>query len=167
MTHLRRRSVAESRDEPLLVVSLLEGEQRVAQLLDRREVADPEELLLERPKEALDAAVAFGLPHKRRRGRHAEKRDLGLEVATEIDAAVVVPDREPVSDRGGETAEVVTDALAQRLEGFEAIAVVRRMNPDALGGAVIDRREDSAASSRIGVRPRRPVAGCAHRTRCA
>ncbi len=29
---------------------------------------------------------------------------------------MVVPDREPVRDRGGETAEVVADALARRLD---------------------------------------------------
>lgn len=80
----------------------------------------PEELLLERAKKALDTAVAFGLADKRRRRGHAEKRELVLKVATEIHAAVVVPKREAVRGGGRKPAEMVADALAQRLEGFLA-----------------------------------------------
>ena len=126
-------------------------------------MADPEELLVERAKEALDAAVPFGLPHERWRGRHPEKRDLGLEVATEIDTPVVVPDREPVGDCGREAAKVVADALAQRFEGFEPLAVRRGMNPDALGRAVINRREDRGGA--VDERHRRGRVGAPHHVR--
>jgi hypothetical protein len=40
-SHLRRRAVAVLLDQPFTVVLVLELEQRQAQLLDRREVADP------------------------------------------------------------------------------------------------------------------------------
>ena len=46
-------------DEPLAVVAVLEGQQDQAQVLERGEGLDPEELLLEGADEALGAAVGF------------------------------------------------------------------------------------------------------------
>jgi hypothetical protein len=48
-----------------------------------------------------------------------------------------MPEREAVRDRG-DGAEVVADALAQRLEGFEAIAMARDMSADAFRAALHD-----------------------------
>jgi hypothetical protein len=44
-------------DDPRPVVGVLEGEEREAELLDGVEAADPEEVLLQGPDEALDAAL--------------------------------------------------------------------------------------------------------------
>ncbi len=120
----------------------------MAKVLDGREVAAPQELFLQGPKEAFNAAVAFGLAHEGGRGRDAEEGDLGLEVRTEIHAAVIVPQRQARRDGRRERPEVVADALAQGLERFEAIAVLGGMNPDALGGAMVDRREDVLSTIR-------------------
>ena len=44
-------------DDPALVVGLLEREERQAEFLDGREVADLQQVLLQGPNEALGAAV--------------------------------------------------------------------------------------------------------------
>ena len=61
-----RGAVAVALDQPLLVVAVLEREQREAQLLDRLKRLHPEQLLLERADEALGTAVALGCGHERR-----------------------------------------------------------------------------------------------------
>ena len=52
---------AESLDQPLLVIGLLEGAQRLLQVLDIRKVAHPQQLFLEGAEEPFDAAVPLGL----------------------------------------------------------------------------------------------------------
>src|SRR3954454_12252744 len=63
---LSGRLVAVPLDDPGSVVGLLEGLERQAQLLDGREGADPQQVLLQGPDEALGAAVPFGLAHEGR-----------------------------------------------------------------------------------------------------
>ena len=46
-------------DQPRRVVDIPKRQKRVAQILDRVEALDPEQVLLERADEALSAAVAF------------------------------------------------------------------------------------------------------------
>ena len=60
-------------DQPVGVVPGGEVEQRQAQLLDGLEVADPEQVLLQCPDEALGDAVALRLADEGRRGLDAEK----------------------------------------------------------------------------------------------
>ena len=50
-------------DDPLTVVALQELLAGLQELLDDVEAPDPQRLLLERPDEALGAAVAPGLAH--------------------------------------------------------------------------------------------------------
>jgi hypothetical protein len=59
--------VAESLDDPGLVVGLPERLERQAQLLDGVETPDPEQVFLQDPDETLGAAVALGFPHESRR----------------------------------------------------------------------------------------------------
>src|SRR5262245_39303911 len=63
----RRGSVSEPLDQPLVVVALDELGDHVPGLLERLEPMEREALLLQRPHEALDDAVALGLAHIRRR----------------------------------------------------------------------------------------------------
>ena len=56
-----RRSVAVLLDEPLLVVLVHGLEQREAQLLDGGEVANPQQLLLQRPDESFGVTIALRL----------------------------------------------------------------------------------------------------------
>ena len=103
-------------DQPLLVVAVLEREQREAQLLDRLERLHPEQLLLERADEALGAAVALGCGRKRRARADAEEVQLALEVVAEVLAAVVVAQAEPGGDARPVAAVVRPQPLAERLE---------------------------------------------------
>lgn len=52
----------------------------------------------------------------------------------------------PTAVVAAEDAEVIADALPHRLQGFEAIALARGVDADALRGAVIDRRPRSSGS---------------------
>src|SRR3954454_21371202 len=87
---LGRRPVAVPLDDPGPVVGLLEGLERQAELLDGRERADPQQVLLQGPDEPLGAAVPFGLAHEGRRALDAEEADLALEVMADVLAAVIV-----------------------------------------------------------------------------
>src|SRR4051794_34144205 len=125
-------------DDPALVVGLLERDQGQAQLLDRVEVADPQQVLLQGPDEPLGAAVALGLAHEGRRALDAEETDLGLEVVAHVLAAVIVAKGETVGDALGERAEALAHRLLDRLERLEAIGAVAGVEADTLGRAMID-----------------------------
>ena len=55
-------------DQPVFVVGPLEVDQGETEILDGPECPDPEEVLLERPDEALGAAVALWRPDEGRGG---------------------------------------------------------------------------------------------------
>src|SRR5688572_27614372 len=114
-----------------------------AQLLDGVEAADPQQVLLQHPDEALGAAVPFRLPNERRRAFDAEEPALGLEVVADVLTAVVVAEPKAGSDALGEAAMTLADGLLDRLEGLEAIGAAAGVNADALGRAVIDGDEHS------------------------
>src|SRR5690242_12638569 len=108
-------------DDPALVVGLLERNECQAEFLDGREVADPQQVLLQGPNEPLGAAVALGLPHERRRAFDAEEADLTLKVVAHVLGAVIVAKGEAMGDVLGEGAEALAHALTDRLECLEAI----------------------------------------------
>src|SRR5438067_1297827 len=56
---------------------------------------------------------------------------------------MVVTDRQPRRDPAVEAAEVLADALADRLRRLEAVARLRGVDADALRRAVIDGDEDA------------------------
>src|ERR671910_930762 len=89
--------VAMALDDPGLVVDLLEPVQRHAQLLDGVEAADPQQVLLKGPDEALDTAVALGLAHESRRALDAEEGELALVVVGDELIAVVVAELQAAS----------------------------------------------------------------------
>ena len=60
---LRGRSVADSPDDPVVVEAMCEVAERLVELFDDAETAQPARLLLRGPDESIDAAVAFGLPY--------------------------------------------------------------------------------------------------------
>ena len=89
--NLGRCPIAVALEDPGPVVGVLEGVERLAQLLDGLEAADPEQVLLERADEALGAAVAFGLAHERRRRGDAEEGQFALEVVGDELTSVTGP----------------------------------------------------------------------------
>src|SRR3982751_5515042 len=137
-------------DQPGRVVSLAEGEQRPAQLLDRGEALHPQEVFLQGADEALGAAVPFGGPDEGRRALDAQEAQLLLEIAGHVLAAVVVADRETAGDVLREAAEVAPHPLAERLEGLEAVRLEGSVGADALGRAVVDGDEKGRAARRGG-----------------
>ena len=65
LASLGGREVAQALDDPALVVTLTKFRQRAAQFLDVLKHPHPQQLLLERANEPLDATVAFRLAHER------------------------------------------------------------------------------------------------------
>ena len=61
VSDLSGRLVAVPLDDPGLVVGSLERDECQPQFLDGREVADPQQVLLQGPDEALGTAIAFRL----------------------------------------------------------------------------------------------------------
>ena len=66
-------------DEPVLVVSLLPRFERLAQLFDGIEGADPQELLFEGADDSLGTAVSLRSAHESGARCDAQERDLVLE----------------------------------------------------------------------------------------
>lgn len=82
----------------------------MSQFLNGGEVAHPEELFLQGAKEPFDAPVAFRLADERGRRCHAEEDDLRVEVGAQIDAAVMVAQRQAGGGGRRQAAKVVADA---------------------------------------------------------
>src|SRR3954454_15019710 len=135
---LSGRFVAVPLDDPALVVGLPKGDERQAKLLDRVEAADPQQVLLQGPDEALGTAIALGLAHEGRRALDAKEADLGLEVVADVLAAVVVAQPEAGGDPLGERAEALAHRLRDRLERREPVGAAAGVDADALGRAMID-----------------------------
>jgi hypothetical protein len=125
-------------DQPLLVVGPLELPQGLDRLRGGVESMNPKEVLLPCPDKSFGAAVGPRLAGESRRAGHAEERQLVLEVATQVDTAVVVADRQPRGDPPGEDAEVSADPLADRLQRLEAVTRLRRMDADTFRRTSID-----------------------------
>ena len=75
-----------------------------------------------------------------RRALDPEERDLLLKVVRQIVGPVVVTKTQPAGDAVADVAEAVADALADRLQGLEAVPARGRMQADALCRTVIDGR---------------------------
>src|SRR4051794_13611705 len=113
---LGRRPVAVPLADPALVVGLPKGAEGRPRLLDGREVADPQQVLLQGPDEALGTAVAFGLAHERRRALDTQEADLGLEVVADVLAPVIAAKLEADGDVVGKRAKALAHRLLDRLE---------------------------------------------------
>src|SRR5512134_1869988 len=137
-------------DQPVGVVPGGEVEQSQAQFLDGLEVADPEQVLLQRPDEALGDAVALRLADEGRRGLDAEEGDLGLEVLGHVVRAVVVAELKAGGHVLADDAEVLSHALAHRLQGLKAVGALVGVDADALAVAVVDGDEDMGHALRHG-----------------
>jgi hypothetical protein len=124
--------------------------ERLAQLLDGVEAAQPEQVFLERADEALDAAVTLGLAHEGRRAFDAEEFELAL-VRDEL-AAVVVAQLQATRDALAEGAEAGAHSLAQRLERLEPSGAAGRVDAQALGRGVINGDEDRGLALACGFR---------------
>src|SRR5262249_18352275 len=133
----RRRLMPVAFAQPLAVVSILELEERPAQLLDGLERPHPQQLLLERSNETRGDAIARGLAHEGRTGSDAEELQLVLKVVTHVLAAVIVPRLQPGGDSRRVAPEDRPHTLPQRLHRFEARPGPGRVEADALSGTMV------------------------------
>lgn len=105
--------MAEPLDEPLGVVAddeLADEPSRLGEILKAMQI---QALLLERPHEALDDAVALGLADVRRRDRHAEPLHLVDPGVGDVLRPPVAANPEPARDVLREATEDVAHALAE------------------------------------------------------
>jgi len=86
------------------------------------------------------SAQPFALrrPHDGRRAFGAQEGDLLLKGTRHVLAPVVVADRQATGDAPGEAAEVLSHALAERLQRLKAGTMVGGMHAHAFGVVVID-----------------------------
>src|SRR5262249_28319160 len=119
------------------------------------EAMEIEALLLERPHESLDDAIAFGLADVRRRDRHPQPLHLVDPRVGDVLRAPVAPNPKAARDVLRETAEHLAHALAERLERGPAIADLRGVPAHELVHAMVDGAEEPAPAVFLGVEPRR------------
>src|SRR4051812_33179856 len=131
---LGRRPVAVPLADPALVVGLPKGAEGRPRLLDGREVADPQQVLLQGPDEALGTAVAFGLAHERRRALDTQEADLGLEVVADVLAPVIAAKLEADGDVVGKRAKALAHRLLDRLERLKTLGAATGPPPAVAGG---------------------------------
>jgi hypothetical protein len=89
----------------------------------------------------LGTAIAFRCPDEGGRTLDAEEGEFLLEGAGHVLRSVIVAHCQSAGDRPGEPTEVLSHALADRLQGLEAGGPCMRVDADAFGGAVIERDE--------------------------
>ncbi len=134
---MARRLKAEALDQRLPVVAVAEGAESFARFQKGVEVARPEHLLPEGRDEPLGDPVDFRLPREGRGRFDPEEADLIVEVIDHEPEAVIVAQLESGGDFGTEPAEVLADALTDRLEGFEARGAPDDVDSAALGRPVV------------------------------
>ena len=71
-----------------------------------------------------------------------KRRDLLLKIVGQVVRPVVVTQPQPTGHAFADAPEAFADALADRLQGLEAVPALGGMEPDACGRAVIDGHED-------------------------
>ena len=142
MAGLNRRLEAKTLNQPVLVVESAKFFQGPNQFRYRLKGPDPQQLLLERPEEAFDTAVAFRLANKRRRRLDSQEGEFVLEVIAHELRTVIVPESESFGGAAPEAAEVLTDTLAEGFESLEARGTLDGMNAHTLGCAMGNGGED-------------------------
>ena len=141
LARLNRRLEAKTLNQPVLVVESAKFFQSPNQFRYRLEVPDPQQLLLERPEEAFDTAIAFRLANKRRRRFDSQEGEFVLEVVAHELRTVIVPESESFGGGGLESSEVLTDTLAEGFESLEARGTLDGMNTHTLGRAMVNGSE--------------------------
>src|SRR3954454_19263382 len=143
-------AVAVRLDQPLGVVAGDEGPNGLAHVVDGPEDATVHDLLLQGPKQALDASVRLGLADEGVARRHAPEPDLLLEGLGHEVAAMVVAQRQAAGGAGLEVAELLAHRHAEGLDRLEAGTMLRHMPAHDLGVPVLDDAEQPDLAVRDG-----------------
>src|SRR6516165_2062609 len=147
--------MAKPLDEPLGVVARNELADDPVRLGETLKAVKIEALLLERPHEPLDDAIALGLADVRRRDRHPQPLHLVDPRIGDVLRAPVAPDPKSPRDVLREAAEHLAHALTERLERGPAIADLRGVPAHELVHAVVDGAEEPAPAILLGIEARR------------
>src|SRR5262249_43165352 len=146
--------MAKSLDEPLGVVARDELADEPARVGETLEAMEIEALLLERPHEALDDAIALRFADVRGRDRHPQPLHLVDPRIGDVLRAPVAPDPEAAGHVLRKAAEHLAHALTERLERGPAIADLRGVPAHELVHAMVDSAEEPAPAVCLGVEPR-------------
>src|SRR5450756_1835498 len=149
--------------QPLLVVEVDEGLDGLAQLGHRAVDAAVDDLLFEGLEEAFGDAVGLRLLDESVARRDPPEAHLVAEVLGDVLRAVVHAQGEPAPGVRRDAAEVLGEALRDRLQGGEAVAPLADVAADDLAVEVVDGREDPAHAL-LGGEHARPV-GAPHDAR--
>src|SRR3954453_19921459 len=138
-------AVAVAFEQPVLVVVGGELADAGAELLERVEALDPQQLFFERLDELLDAAVGLGLVVEGWAAGDAEVVDLGLIVIGAKARPAVVAQRQAGGDGLLDRAEALGGDLPEQVGGCPAVHPRCGVDP-GLAGALVDDREPRAAA---------------------
>src|SRR5262249_61833910 len=130
---------------------------RVGETLEAMEI---EALLLERPHEALDDAIALRFADVRGRDRHPQPLHLVDPRIGDVLRAPVAPDPEAAGHVLRKAAEHLAHALTERLERGPAIADLPGVPAHELVHAMVDGAEEPAPAGFLGVKA--PRVGTPH-----
>src|SRR3990167_2737612 len=134
--------MAEPLDEPLGVVAgdeLPDDPLRFGEILEPMEI---DALLLQRPVEPLDDAVALRLADVGGRDRHPEPLHLVDPRIGDVLRAPVTPDPEPARDVLAESAESVAHALPNRFQRRPPVAELGGVPADDVIAVMVDGAEE-------------------------
>jgi len=121
----------------MAVESLLELQQRLAQLLDRIEGPHPQELLLQGTNEPFGHAIALGGADEAEAGFDAQKGNLALKVVTHVLRAMVVSQRQAFC----QGAELLPEPLVDGLQRLKARPGPGGRDADHVSHEVVDGHE--------------------------
>src|SRR5260370_36710660 len=116
-------------DEPLGVVALDERRDLSLSVREIHEAVQPQALLLQRPHETLDHAVALRLPDERRRVLDAEPPQLRAKGVRRVLRPPGRADADPAGYVLAHPAERVPHALVERLQRRPPITPLGRLPP--------------------------------------
>lgn len=125
----------------MAIVTILELDDRSPNLFQVPEDASMNGLFLQRPVEALGDAIRLWLGNEGEARRDTPEPDLIQEVIGRVLRTVIHAQRQAATDLGTRAAEFAQQSLCDRLQGGEPVARLDRMDADAAGVAMINRRE--------------------------
>src|SRR6478736_1750911 len=125
----------------MTVVTIFELDDRGPNFLQVPEDATVNGLFLQRPVEALSDAIRLRFGDEGEARRDAPEPDLVEEVIGRVLRTVIHAQRQAPTNLGTRAAEFTQQSLCDRLQGGEPVARLDRMDADAAGVAMINRRE--------------------------
>ncbi len=125
----------------MTVVTIFELDDRGPNFLQVPEDATVNGLFLQRPVEALSDTIRLRFGDEGEARRDTPEPDLIQEVISRVLRTVIHAQRQAPTNLGTRATEFTQQSLCDRLQGGEPVARLDRMDADAAGVAMINRRE--------------------------